>query len=278
MIHTGRTQLVGVLGWPVSHSLSPRLHGYWLKQYGIDAAYVPLPIREEDLQGGLRGLAAVGFRGANVTVPHKHAVTYLCDRLDASAQRAGAVNTVAFDPRRGIVGSNTDGAGFLAALKEAAVDPGTAPTLIIGAGGAARAIAAALIDRGFDVSVTSRRNQRACELAEQIPGLAVLNWPAWSHLARFGLLVNASSGGMLGMPELEFDLSDASSTLVVADIVYAPRRPLLLQMAESRGLRTVEGIGMLLHQAAAAFEIWFDMTPAVDSALRDFVLATDTCA
>lgn len=278
MIHTGRTQLVGVLGWPVSHSLSPRLHGYWLQRYRIDGAYVPFPIRREDLQAGLRGLVAVGFRGANVTVPHKQAMACLCDRLDASAQRAGAVNTITFEPTRGVVGSNTDGAGFLAALKEAAVDPAVAPTLIIGAGGAARAIAAALIDQGCAVAVTSRRDHSAHELAGQLPGLAVLNWPPWARLADFSLLVNASAGGMTGGAALEFDLSHATSTLVVADIVYAPRRPPLLQAAESRGLRTVEGIEMLLHQAAAAFETWFDVAPTVDAALRDFVLAPDLCA
>ncbi len=274
MMHDGRTALAGVLGWPVDHSLSPRLHGYWLQKYAINGAYVPLPVQPEDLATALRGLAAVGFRGANVTVPHKQAALALCDRVEPFARQAGAVNTLLF--RRGgcIVGSNTDGIGFLASLRECGVDPAKAPALIIGSGGAARAIAAAMLDVGGDVAITSRRNISALSLAEQMPGLRVIEWPVSRQLGMFGLLVNATSGGMTGQAELAFDLEYAPQGLVVADIVYAPRRTALIAEATSRGLATVEGIGMLLHQAAASFSCWFGILPEVDPSLRDIVLAS----
>jgi shikimate dehydrogenase len=278
MSHTGQTTLAGVLGWPVTHSLSPRLHGYWLEQHGIDAAYLPLPVHPDHLPAAIRGLAALGFRGANVTVPHKQAVLPLCDQIAPSARRAGAVNTLSFDPAHGITGSNTDGAGFLAALHDHGVHPTAAPALIIGAGGAARAIATALLDHGCTVTVTSRRDPQAHHLAAQIPGLAVLPWPAWPQLGAFGLLINATAGGMTGQPPLTFDLRPAPPSLVVADIVYAPRHTDLLTQAAAQGLATVEGIDMLLHQAAASFSQWFGLTPIVDAKLRDFVLAPPPCA
>ena len=273
MVYSGRTELLGLLGWPVEHSLSPRLHGFWLERYGIDAAYLPLPVQSEHLTVALRGLAALGFRGINVTVPHKRSVLPLCTSLDANARRVGAVNTILFEANARAVGSNTDGVGFIASLHERGIDPSAKPVLLIGAGGAARAIAAALLGSGCSVWVSSRRDQSATGLATSMPGLRVCSWPPWSHLGAFGLLVNASSGGMAGQPALEFDLSGASPDLVVADIVYSPRSTALLAEAERRGIATVEGIWMLLHQAAASFELWFGLLPAVDETVRRHVLS-----
>jgi shikimate dehydrogenase len=273
MMHTGTTKLAGVLGWPVAHSLSPKLHFHWLRRYAIDGAYLPLPVTPQDFPLAVRGLAAVGFRGANVTVPHKQAAHALCDILELSAQRSGAVNTLVFDPARGIVGANTDGQGFLASLREQAIDPAAGPALILGAGGAARAIAAALLDQAAPVTISTRRDPAAHDLVSALPGVSVQPWPPWQALGRFALLINATSAGMQGKPALDADLSRAPPTLVVADIIYAPRETVLLAQARARHLRTVEGIGMLLHQAAAGFHAWFGVLPEVDAALRDFVLS-----
>jgi shikimate dehydrogenase len=273
VIHTGSTQLAGVLGWPVAHSLSPRLHGYWLQRYGIDGAYLPLPVLPDNFATAVRGLAAAGFRGANVTIPHKQSALALCDHLEPSAQRSGAVNTMVFDAARGILGANTDGPGFLASLREQSIPPAAGPALILGAGGAARAIAAALLEYGCKVTVASRREASAQALATTLDGLATLPWPPWQALDQFTLLVNATAGGMHGKPALDADLTRAPASLVVADIVYAPRQTALLTHAAAQNLRTVEGIGMLLHQAAAGFHAWFGVLPEVDAALRDFVLS-----
>ena len=270
---TGSAQVAGVIGWPVAHSRSPRLHGYWLARYGIDGAYVPLATSPDCLADAVRGLHAAGFRGLNVTLPHKVSVMPLCHRIDAAAQRIGAVNTLVFGPH-GIEGRNTDGIGFTASLAAdlGAVPPG--PALILGAGGAARAIAAALQDVGRAVTVCNRSPDRAVALAVALPGIRTLPWDHRSQaLPGFGLLVNTTQLGMAGQPPLDLLLDQASSDLVVADIVYTPLETPLLAAARARGLRTVGGIGMLLHQAAPGFAAWFGVTPTVDRALQDAVLA-----
>lgn len=268
---TARARLAGVIGWPVSHSRSPLLHNHWLAQHGIDGAYVPLPVRPEHLAVAVAGLAAAGFRGVNVTVPHKVAVAALCTELRPAARAAGAVNTLVFGDGS-IVGDNTDGAGFLANLRAHGAAP--APALLLGAGGAARAIAAALLAAGVPVTVVNRSPARAASLAAALPGLRVAEWSARPALDGCGLLVNATSLGMQGQPPLDLDLSGAPPGLVVCDIVYAPLRTPLLAAAEARGLRTVGGLGMLLHQAAPGFAAWFGVTPAVDPALHDLVAAS----
>jgi shikimate dehydrogenase len=271
MIYSGSTVLTGLIGWPVAHSLSPRLHGYWLRENAIDGAYLPLPVQASDLGTAVLGLRAAGFRGVNVTVPHKQGVFALCDEVDDAARAAGAVNTMVFGGRR-VLGCNTDGAGFLASLVDAGVDPAAGPALILGAGGAARAIAAALLGAGARVTVTSRTVADAAALAAQVPGVATLSWSEAPALGRLGLLVNATAGGMQGKAELSVDLGQAPAGLVVADIVYAPRETALLRQAGALGLRRVEGVGMLLHQAALAFQAWFGVLPKVDAAVRDFLL------
>ncbi len=270
---SGRTRLAGVMGWPVGHSRSPRLHGFWLERYGIDGAYVPLPVRPEHLGTALRGLLAAGFAGVNVTIPHKESVAAFCDTIDASARRAGAVNTLVFAEGR-ILGSNTDGAGFLANLRAHGVDPAAGPALILGAGGGARAVAAALLDCGVGVRFANHHRGRAEALAAALPGSGVLEWEARAAaLADHALLVNATPLGMSGQPPLEIDLSRAPAALAVADLVYAPLETGLLAAARARGLRAVEGLGMLLHQAGDGFAAWFATRPEVDEALYRFVAA-----
>ena len=269
---TGAARLAGVIGWPVHHSRSPRLHGHWLARHGIDGAYVPMAVEPAALATAVRGLQAAGFAGLNVTLPHKQAVMALCDRLDPSAARAGAVNTLVFGPA-GIVGCNTDGAGFLANLVAHGAAP-SGPALLLGAGGAARAIAAALLEAGVAVSITNRSPARAEALAVALPGVRVLPWASRAAaLADHALLVNTTQLGMDGQPPLELPLDAASPGLVVADIVYAPLVTPLLADAAARGLPVVGGIGMLLHQAVPGFAAWFGVTPLVDQDLQDAVLA-----
>jgi shikimate dehydrogenase len=272
-ILTGKARLAGILGWPVSHSRSPRLHGFWLERHGIDGAYVPLPVRPEDFAAVVRGLAAAGFAGANVTIPHKLAAFAVCDVVDASARRAGAVNTLVFRDGR-IEGSNTDGSGFIANLRAHCVDPAAGPALVLGAGGSARAVAAALQDAGAPVSVANRTRARADALAADLPELKVLDWNTRdAALADHALVVNTTSLGMAGNPELSLDLDRAAAGMAVADIVYVPLETPLLAAARARGLRTVEGLGLLLHQAVPGFTAWFGIEPVVDDELRRFVAA-----
>jgi shikimate dehydrogenase len=272
-ILTGKARLAGILGWPVSHSRSPRLHGFWLERHGIDGAYVPLPIPPDDFAAAVRSLAALGFAGANVTIPHKLAAFAVCDVVDASARRAGAVNTLVFRDGR-IEGSNTDGSGFIANLRAHGVDPAAGPALVLGGGGSARAVAAALQDAGARVSLANRTRARADALASDLPGLKVLDWNA-RHvaLADHALVVNTTSLGMAGNPALELDLDHAPAGMAVADIVYVPLETPLLAAARARGLRTVEGLGLLLHQAVPGFTAWFGVEPTVDDELRRFVAA-----
>ncbi len=270
-ILSGHARLAGILGWPVSHSRSPRLHGLWLRRHGIDGAYLPLPVRPERFAEAVRSLADLGFRGANVTIPHKEAAFAVCDRVEASAERAGAVNTLVF--REGCIeGSNTDGYGFLANLRDGA--PGwraeAGPAVILGAGGSARAIAAALLDAGCPhLTLVNRSPARAEALARALGGpIAVADRPPLGDAA---LLVNTTSLGMQGQPPLELDLAPLPAGAVVADIVYVPRETGLLAAARARGLTAVDGLGMLLHQARPGFAAWFGVEPVVDDALRAFV-------
>ncbi|MBR0656492.1 shikimate dehydrogenase [Plastoroseomonas arctica] len=268
---TGAARLAGVLGQPVAHSRSPRLHGYWLRQHGIDGAYLPLPVVPEQFARAVRGLMACGFRGANVTIPHKLAAFEICDSVDASARRAGAVNTMVFAEGR-IHGSNTDGFGFLESIREQA--PGwqasDGPAVLLGAGGAARAIAAALLDAGCPrLTLVNRSLDRAEALAHDLGGpVAVAAEPPLGDVA---LVVNTTSLGMAGHPPLMLDLTPLPAAAVVADIVYVPLETPLLAQARARGLRGVDGLGMLLHQARPGFAAWFGVEPLVDATLRAFV-------
>ncbi len=263
-----------VMGWPVSHSLSPAIHGYWLKKYGIDGEYVKAAVEPKGFESFLKSLAARGFCGGNVTVPHKIEAYRLCERRDASAEAIGAVNTVWLDGGR-LAGSNTDAFGFLANLDSEA--PGwdrAGPAAVIGAGGAARAIVWALLQRGFrDIRIVNRTKPRAEELAAAFPPASPFDLEALgSALAGAHLVVNASTLGMKGAPPLDIDLSKAAPDATVCDIVYSPLETRLLKQARDRGMKAVDGLGMLLHQAVPGFEIWFGARPEVTAELRDVVL------
>jgi shikimate dehydrogenase len=270
---TGKARLAGVIGWPVGHSRSPRLHGFWIERHQLDAAYVPLSVHPANLRIALSGLRAAGFAGANVTIPHKEAAIEICDRVEPFARKAGAVNTIVFESDR-IVGRNTDGFGFLANLRAHGVDPAAGRALILGAGGASRAIAAALQEAGASVLIANRTRARAEALAEELGGIAVTGWDdVAAALADVALLVNATPLGMAGQAPLHIDLKRAAPGLAVADIVYAPLETKLLAAARAAGLRAVEGLGMLLHQARPGFAAWFGVEPEVDAALYDVVAA-----
>ncbi len=263
---TGRTKLAGVVGDPVDHSRSPQLHNHWLARYGIDALYVPLRVAPGSFAAALTGLGAAGFVGLNVTLPHKEEAFRLVDRRDRSAERSGAVNTVVFEKHQAI-GSNTDGAGFVANLHAHNVQLG-GRVLLLGAGGAARAIAASLLDHGCTVTISNRDAGRSERLCADLPQLSAIPWEGRSAALReVDLLVNTTSVGLQDPFASPIELSKAPSSLVVADIIYTPRQTLLLKQAVEHGLRSVGGLGMLLHQARPGFLAWFGIDPVVDDAL-----------
>lgn len=266
----------GVIGWPVSHSRSPLAHNYWLKKYGIAGSYERIAIAPENFAVEFRALAANGFAGVNVTVPHKAAAFKLCDECDGVAARLGAVNTVVIKGAR-FYGSNTDGFGFSENLRLGA--PGwqatSGPAVILGAGGAARAVIAALCDAGAPlVRIFNRSRARAEAIARELGGpLEVDDWGQRADgLRGAALLVNCTTLGMRGQPELEITLDSLPATALVNDIVYTPLQTGLLTRARARGNRTVDGLGMLLHQARPGFNAWFGVMPEVDAGLRQAVL------
>lgn len=266
------------MGWPVAHSRSPRLHGYWLKQYGIDGSYVHLPVAPEDLQAALAKLDADGFAGVNLTVPHKEAALALVDEISPQAVRIGAINTIFVQSGR-LSGTNTDAYGFITALRAGApdYDPRRAPAVILGAGGAARAVCAALQDAGCpEIRLVNRTRDRAEKLARDFGKPVTVNpWEDRSQtIDEIGLLVNCTTMGMTGRQPLALDLARLPPAAVVNDIVYTPLETPLLAAARGRGNPVVDGLGMLLYQAQAGFEGWFGVRPAVTPALRAHVLET----
>lgn len=276
MTITGAAKLAGVMGWPVAHSRSPVLHGYWIEEYGIDGAYVPLAVKPENLRRALAALPALGFAGCNLTIPHKEQALLAVNDYDPSAKRAGGVNTVVVRPDGSIHGSSTDGYGFIAALRAdlAGFDAAAGPAVVLGAGGAARAIVAALIDEGAqEVRLVNRTPERAAKLAKQLGGpVRAVAWERRAQaLAGAALLVNATSLGMTGQPALELPLDALPRAAAVNDIVYAPLETPLLAAARARGNACVDGLGMLLHQAQPGFEAWFGVRPEVSPGLRQAV-------
>jgi shikimate dehydrogenase len=276
---TGNAKLAGIIGWPVAHSRSPVLHGYWLQRYGIDGAYVPMAVKPENLRHALKSLPLLGFAGCNITIPHKEEALHLVDSHAPSAKRAGGVNTVVVDAAGKLIGSSTDGYGFIAALRAAAptFDAGQAPAVVLGAGGAARAIVAALLDHGArEIRLVNRTPERATKLAKELGGeVRGIAWDKRAEaLAGAALLVNATSLGMEGQPVLDLPLHALPTDAVVNDIVYVPLETPLLATARARGNRCVDGLGMLLHQAQPGFAAWFGLKPEVDGGLRQAVLAS----
>ena len=267
-----------VVGHPIAHSRSPLIHGHWLAAHGIPGTYERLDVTPAAFPDFVRGLAESGYRGGNVTLPHKEAAFALADRLTPRAERIGAVNTLVVEPEGRIHGDNTDAPGFCAHLDQSlgADWPARGTAVVLGAGGAARAIVVGLAERGVArIRVANRTPARAEAVAALAPGIAdALAWddlPA--ALDEAGLLVNTTSLGMTGQPPLEIDLALMQAEAAVADIVYAPLETALLSAARRRGLAAVDGLGMLLHQAVPGFEAWFGLRPTVTPDLRARIVA-----
>ena len=277
MTENGKTIQAGVIGWPVSHSLSPRLHGFWLKELGIDGTYSALTVAPDGLESSLRSLPERGFAGVNLTLPHKEAAATIVDTMDSVASRIGAVNTIVVGADGNLAGSNTDGYGFIENLKSSAPEwtADNKSAVILGAGGAARAIIAALLDADLkELRLVNRTLSRAESLKDDIGGaIIVVPWADRTKaLEGAGLLVNTTTLGMTDEEPLEIDLSPLPAKAVVTDIVYAPLTTPLLKDAAGRGNLTVDGLGMLLHQARPGFDQWFGAEPVVTDALRAHVL------
>lgn len=275
---SGQAKIAGVMGWPVAHSLSPRLHGFWLEHHGVDGAYIPMLVSPDDIETVIKILPKLGFRGANVTVPHKVSAHDVADELSPAARAIGAVNTLICRDDGSIYGDNTDGYGFIANLKAGAPswDPSAGPALVLGAGGAARAIVWSLLDAGtHEVVLTNRTAEKSTAIANDMPGnVRVIPWDQRARAVNeVALIVNTTSLGMTDKPALEMNVMNASPSTVVTDIVYAPLETPLLRDASAAGCQTVDGLGMLLHQAVPGFEAWFGVHPDVTSALRDHVLS-----
>lgn len=266
-----------VVGHPIAHSRSPMIHGHWLERHGLAGSYERLDVPPDGFEAFLRGFRARGFAGGNVTIPHKEAAHRLADHLTERARRLGAVNTLWLEGGE-VHGDNTDVVGFVANLDQvlgAGWEGRAAPAIVVGAGGAARAVVAGLVDRGLDVRVANRTEGRTDSLVALDPArVRAIPWrDLQAGLGDAGLLVNTTSLGMTGQPALGLDLTPLRADAAVADIVYVPLETPLLAEARARGLRTVDGLGMLLHQAVPGFARWFGVTPAVTPALRALVEA-----
>ncbi|MEP5731263.1 MAG: shikimate dehydrogenase [Sulfitobacter sp.] len=265
--------LAGVIGSPIAHSKSPQLHGHWLKTYGIAGHYIPLDIAASDLEQTIRTLPKMGFVGVNVTIPHKEAILSIADLVTDRAILIGAANTLIFRKDGKIHADNTDGYGFLENLKTGAPnwDPRSGPAAVLGAGGAARAVIASLLDAGVpEIMLSNRTRVRAEKLRSDFGNrVRIFDWvQAGNMLEQAALVVNTTALGMIGKGELRVPLDGLRKESVVTDLVYTPLKTKLLETAEEVGCVTVDGLGMLLHQAVPGFERWFGTRPTVDSAAR----------
>jgi len=273
-----RIPLAGVIGSPIAHSKSPRLHRHWLAKYGIAGDYVPLHVEKDDLREVLRALPKMGFAGANVTIPHKVAVLDIADQVSDRATLIGAANTLIFHEDGKIIADNTDGYGFLANLKQGAPNlrPDLGPAAVLGAGGAARAVIVTLLDAGVPEILLANRTRTKADILRSEFGsrVRVFEWvQAGNMIEAATTVVNTTSLGMVGSPELRVPLDGLQPRTVVTDLVYNPLRTHLLDEAEKAGCTVVDGLGMLLHQGVPGFERWFGVRPEVDQATRDAVLA-----
>lgn len=266
-----------IVGWPIEHSRSPIIHGHWLSKYGIDGSYTKMAVQPGELKAFISSMDEQGFSGCNVTVPHKVEALEYAKRPDDAALSIGAANTLWFEGGE-LHASNTDCFGFLANLDERA--PGwnkdATRALVLGAGGAARAVLHALISRSFkDIILTNRTRANADALAAYFNGpVRVEDWENRDALLMdTRLVVNTTTLGMTGQPQLELDISKASKDTVVTDLVYAPLKTQMLVNAEAEGLRSVDGLEMLIHQAVPGFEKWFGVRPEVTEELRNLLIA-----
>jgi len=272
---TGKTRLAGIIGWPVIHSLSPVLHGHWLAEHGIDGAMVPLAAQREDFTAVIEGVRRAGFAGVNVTVPHKESAFAVAHSVDAAAKAAGAVNLLVFRDGK-MEGRNTDSLGLAESLREEIGALDGKAVVLLGAGGAARGAILALDMLGAaNINLLNRDSKKADALAAALapqvkariaPG-ALGDWA--KRAADAVLVVNSTSAGMTGNPPLDIDLGALPKAAAVCDIVYSPLQTPLLKDAAARGHKTIDGLGMLMHQAAPSFEAFFGVKPKVTPALRE---------
>lgn len=270
--------LAGVIGHPIAHSKSPRLHGHWLKTLGIAGHYIPMDVAPENLEETLRFLPKIGFRGVNVTIPHKQAAMEIADLVTDRAALIGAANTLIFRKDGRIHADNTDGYGFVENLKTGAPSwkPSAGPAAVLGAGGASAAIVSALLEVGVpEVRISNRTRVRAEGLRDRFGAkVTVYDWvQAGNMIDEAMTVVNTSSLGMVGMPELRVPLDGLSEQAVVTDLVYTPLETRLIREAKAMGCRTVDGLGMLLFQAVPGFERWFGARPQVDEETRALLMA-----
>jgi shikimate dehydrogenase len=279
MSNTDRFLLAGVMGDPVMHSRSPKLHNYWLAKYGLTGAYMPLAIAREHLRAALRALPALGFSGCNLTIPHKEAALKIVDTVDPLARRIGAVNCVVVATDGSLEGQNHDAFGYIESVREA--QPGwradTGPIVVIGAGGGARAVLVGLIDQGArEIRLVNRTLARAEALANELSdSITALSWEERERaLEDAAMLINATNQGMVGEPPLDLAIDRLPVSALVSDIVYIPRETALIAAARTRGNPMVNGLGMLLHQARPAFQAWFGIMPEVTPELRAMIEAT----
>lgn len=269
--------LAAVIGHPIAHSKSPNVHGYWLRKYGLKGHYIPMDIAPDKLSDLLPRLADMGFVGANVTIPHKEKVMDIADLITDRATLIGAANTLIFRKDGRIHADNTDGYGFIENIRQAIPDwnPKSGPAVVFGAGGASRAVLASLLDVGVPkIMLTNRTRIRAEKLKEDFGNrIQVVEWvQAGNVLEDADLVVNTTSLGMTGKPEMRVPLDGLRPGAIVNDLVYSPLRTRLLAAAEEQGCRVVDGLGMLLHQAVPGFERWFGKRPVVDENVRAAVL------
>lgn len=270
--------LAGVIGHPIAHSRSPILHRHWLRRFGLQGFYIPMDVASDDLESVLRTLPKAGFVGVNITVPHKEKVMEIADLVTDRAILIGAANTLIFRADGKIHADNTDGYGFLENLRQGAPawKPDAGPVALLGAGGAARAVVASLLDAGVrEIMVANRTRLRAEKLQNDFGRrLRIVDWvQAGNMIEQAALVVNTTSLGMTGKPPLRVPFDGLHAGQVVTDLVYAPLRTGLLDAAEAAGCQTVDGLGMLLHQAVPAFERWFGIRPVVDDLTREAALS-----
>jgi shikimate dehydrogenase len=271
--------LAGVMGWPVAHSRSPVIHNHWIAQYGLRGAYVLLPVQPENFEHAIRGLPALGFAGCNVTIPHKVNALKMMDHVDPVAQAMGAINTIVVQPDGALHGYNNDGYGYIQSLRDAQPDwrGDAGPALVLGAGGAARAIVLSLLNEGApEVRLVNRTRGKAQALADEFGSrVKVFDWAERNDaMAGVALLVNTTNQGMHGQPDLEVRLDTLPAQALVSDAIYIPLETAFLKAARERGHTTVNGLGMLLNQARPAFNAWFGVMPEITPALHQAIAAT----
>jgi shikimate dehydrogenase len=273
MTQSDRFLLAGVMGWPVMHSRSPLMHNYWMDQQGLAGAYVPLAIKPSGLAAALRALHPLGFAGCNLTIPHKLDAMAIVDELDDVAKKIGAISCVVVRDDGSLFATNNDWLGFIGNLKQQFPDwrADTGPVAVIGAGGGGRAVCYALLHEGAtEIRLVNRTREKAETLADELGGpIQIVAWEE-RHAALDGavMVVNVTNQGMVGQAALDLRLDQLPKSALAADIIYTPLETPFLTAARGRGNRTINGLGMLLHQGAPAWKLWFDLEPTVTEELR----------